>query len=372
MSPARTRVLTGIDLPLEPSCGSTIWCADVYGRLTPRQRTTFLALPAPENAPAWAPFEDIRLLDAVKRPYGPGFDAYVRDLTAEVSRLLDREPFDVIHAQHLGFGLALAFARAARGMPLLSIAHGTDVIAATENVQARAALNEIAAASRLIAVPTPAMAERVNALTANRHRERVTVLPWGIPLPPTPTHVPSAERGLRLLHAGRLDANKSTVTAIDALALTTTQHTLTVVGSGPELPALTARAHELGLDGRVVFTPFEPRQALWSRFADHDALLLTTRNLEAFGLVAVEAQAHGLPVLHSGLPGLDGILHGGALPYPPGDAAGLAARIDELADDPALRQVLAAAAAANARRHDITTTCDHLNRATTALAGVLR
>jgi hypothetical protein len=40
----RPRILTGIDLPLEPSCGSTIWCSDVYQRLAADFHTTFLAL----------------------------------------------------------------------------------------------------------------------------------------------------------------------------------------------------------------------------------------------------------------------------------------------------------------------------------------
>lgn len=373
MTDTRTRVLTGIDLPLAPSCGSTIWCADVYQGLAAVQRTTFLALPTPQEAPGWEPFEDIRLLTVHKQPYGPLFDTYTDELTAQVARILDEGRFDVIHAQHLGFGLARAFARAARGTPLVSIAHGTDVIAATENAQARTALNEIAAASSLIAVPTTTMAEHVDELTDHQHTARITLLPWGIPLPPAPTHRPTTKQNLRLLHAGRLDANKSTITAVEALArATTAHHTLTIVGSGPELPALTARAQELGLAERISFTPFEPRQTLWSRFAGHDALLLTTRHLEAFGLVAAEAQAHGLPVLHSDLPGLGDILHSGALTYPPGDPTGLAARIDELADAPALRQTLAAAAVNNARRHDITTTRDQLHRATTALAGVLR
>ncbi|WP_413100890.1 glycosyltransferase family 4 protein [Streptomyces sp. Inha503] len=354
----RPRIITGIDLPLQPSCGSTIWASDVYRQLAPDFRTTFLALPSHE---VWQHgFEETVALRATKQSYGPNFAQYTNALTEEVKRLLhDRRP-DLIHAQHLGFGLALAFARAAGQTPIIAIAHGTDAIAATENDQARDALIEIVAASTAVAVPNAAMAEQVNALTRGRYSSRLVTVPWGVPLPEHPTALPTDGHRLLLVHAGRLDSNKSTITAIEALKLTISEHHLTVIGSGSELPRLTARVAELGLSHRVRFEPFLPREVLWQRFANFDAFLLTTKQLEAFGLVAVEAQAHGLPVLYGDLPGLRRTLGAGALAYPPGDAAALAARIDRLANDSGLRRTLSSAAASNARRHDITATTAHL------------
>ncbi|MFC4035773.1 glycosyltransferase family 4 protein [Streptomyces polygonati] len=366
----RPRILTGIDLPLEPSCGSTIWCSDVYHRLAGDFRSTFLALP---GSGVWQHrFEETTDLRAAKQPYGPDFPRYAEELTDEVARLVrDRRP-DLIHAQHLGFGLALAFARAAGSTPLISIAHGTDVIAAAENDQASEALIEIVTASTAVAVPNAPMAERVNALTGGRFADRLVTVPWGLPLPDRPTVRPTEGRRLRLLHAGRLDANKSTATAIDALALTSEGHDLTVIGSGSELLALTSRAADLGLTDRIRFEPFMPREELWRRFADFDAFLFTTKQLEAFGLVAVEAQAHGLPVVYGDLPGLRHTLGAGALAYQPGDAAALAACVDQLAEDPGLRRTLSIAAAVSARRHDIRTTAAHLRNLSKSVLGVAR
>lgn len=363
----RPSIITGIDLPLEPSCGSTIWASDVYQRLSPSFRAAFLALP---GSGTWKHgFEQTFTLTATKAPYGPQFDTYAQELAGEVEEILRARPADVIHAQHLGFGLSLAFARAARRTPLISIAHGTDVIAAADSAQARAALVEIVTASAAVAVPNAAMANQINALTGGRFTDRLTIVPWGIPLPAAPTVQPTGGRRLRLLHAGRLDRNKSTMTAIEALALTRHDHHLTVIGSGSELPALTARAGELGLTSRVRFTPFLPREDLWARFAEFDALLFTTRRLEAFGLVAVEAQAHGLPVLFSTLPGLRETLGPGALPYTAGDPHALAAAIDQIADAPETRRALGTAASAGARRHDIATTVQQLHALTTRVMG---
>ncbi|MFJ2397294.1 glycosyltransferase family 4 protein [Streptomyces sp. NPDC087843] len=363
----RPSILTGIDLPLEPSCGSTIWASDVYQRLSPHYRTTFLALP---GSGAWQHhFEQTRTLTAAKAPYGPGFDAYAAELTREVEQILRAQRPDVIHAQHLGFGLSLAFARAAGNTPVISIAHGTDVIAATDNPQARAALVEIVTASRAVAVPNKAMYGHVDALTGRKFTDRLTITPWGIPLPPAPTAQPTSRLTLRLLHAGRLDSNKATITAIEALALTRRPHHLTVIGSGSELPALAARTAELALTGRVHFTPFLPRTDLWARFHDYDAFVFTTRELEAFGLVAVEAQAHGLPVLHSDLPGLRDTLGPGGLPYPPGQPQALADAIDHIAENPHTRRTLSAAAASHARRHDIAATARQLHALTSDVTG---
>ncbi|MEW1700810.1 glycosyltransferase family 4 protein [Streptomyces sp. NPDC091278] len=355
----RPLILTGIDLPLEPSCGSTIWCSDVYTRLAGHgYDTVFAHLP---GSGTWKHgFTTTAPLAAAKAPYGPGFDAYADALTDEVAALVRTRRPDLVHAQHLGFGLALAFARTASGnVPMVSVAHGTDVIAATEHPRARAVLNEVVDASVSVVVPNAAMAKEVDRLTGRRHTGRLVVVPWGVPLPAAPTAHPRAGNRLHLVHAGRLDANKSTVTAIEALARTE-GHRLTVIGSGSELGTLTRRAAELGIADRVAFEAFLPRQDLFQRFGDFDAMLFTTRTLEAYGLVAVEAQAHGLPVLFSDLPGMAATLGDGGLSFPPGDAAALATLIDRLAASPATRQLLHRGAVANARGYDIAHTAAHL------------
>jgi glycosyltransferase involved in cell wall biosynthesis len=215
-------------------------------------------------------------------------------------------------------------------------------------------------ASSQVIVPNTAMGSEVDRLTHRAYSDRLTIVPWGVPLPPTPTAKPRPTQRLNLLHAGRLDANKSTITVIEALALTQERHHLTVIGSGSELPRLKERTLSLGLSERVTFTPFIPREELWSLFSGFDAFVFTTRQLEAYGLVAVEAQAHGLPVLYGSLPGLVETLQDGGLVYEPGDAQTLAKLIDRVGADLPLRQSLHSAAAANARRHDIANTAAQL------------
>ncbi|WP_236679060.1 glycosyltransferase [Streptomyces actinomycinicus] len=87
-----------------------------------------------------------------------------------------------------------------------------------------------------------------------------------------------------------------------------------------------------------------------------DAFVFTTKGLEAFGLVLIEAQAHGLPVVYSDLPGVREILGSAGVPYTPGDPCSLAVALDEMGRDFHRRKALIKAALHNARRYDITAT----------------
>lgn len=356
----RIRVATGIDIPMSPSCGSMILCSDVYRLLHGDIDTTFFALPPRDHR--WHDgYPSLHLLTARKQPYGRDFAAYVEQLAAELRPLLSAEQPDLIHAQHLGFGLSLAFSRLHGTTPMLAVGHGTDVIAAQQSQQARDALCEVVAASLAVAVPTISLRDAVDHLTQARFTSRLHVVPWGIPLDRvTAVHRPHHEPVLNLLHAGRLDDNKSTITAIESLSHASHRHRLTVIGSGDMLPLLQRATDEMGPGARTTFMPFMSRDDLWRNFPSFDALLFTTRDLEAFGLVAVEAQAHGLPVIYSAVAGATDTLGESGLPFPPGDPAALARRVDLLAEDPALRRELSERAIANASRYPLAATAADL------------
>ena len=349
-------ILTGINRSAAPSSGSMILVNDLYGAM-PEIHTTFLGR-APVDQAWQAAFDQLVTLSTTKRPHGPDFAPYVDELTREVGALVEKIQPNAIHAQYLGLALSLAFARTASNIPIIAIAHGPDVMVAERSASERAAMKEVAAASAAIVAPTSALADRIDRLTGRRFTDRLTVIPWGIPLsnarvsdqPPTGTGP------LSLVYAGRLDDNKSTITAVEALALTDQPHHLTVIGEGVLREHLEQRTIELGLRDRVHFDPFLPRAELWRRLPNFDAFVFTTRGLEAFGLVLIEAQAHGLPVAYSDLPGARDILGSAGVPYTPGDPRSLAVVLDKMGRDFHRRMALSKAAVDNARRYDIATT----------------
>jgi glycosyltransferase involved in cell wall biosynthesis len=78
-------------------------------------------------------------------------------------------------------------------------------------------------------------------------------------------------------------------------------------------------------------------------YKNHDVLLHTPEWAEPFPFTALEAMACGLPVIGSRVGGMEELLRHGenSLTYPSGDAAELAARIQELLISPALRYQMA-------------------------------
>ncbi|MBJ7004921.1 glycosyltransferase family 4 protein [Streptomyces sp. CRPSP2-6A1] len=357
-------ILTGINRTSEPSSGSLILVNDLY-RAMPDTHTIYLGRTPVDQA--WkAAFDHLIPLSTKKRPQGPGFADYVDELTREVGALVEKIQPNVIHAQYLGFALSLAFSRTAGSIPIVAIAHGPDVMAAERSPSEREGMNEVAAASAAIVAPTSALADRIDRLTGRRFTDRLTIIPWGIRLSDAQVRdqPPTGIGPLSLVHAGRLDDNKSTITAVEALALTDQPHHLTVIGKGTLREGLEQRALELGLRDRVRFDPFVSRGELWRRLTNFDAFVFTTRGLEAFGLVLIEAQAHGLPVAYSDLPGARDILGSTGVPYTPGDPRSLAVVLDEMGRDFHRRQALIKAALNNARGYDITTTGRRLRELT--------
>lgn len=276
-------ILTGINRTSEPSSGSMLLVNDLYGAM-PDIHTTFLGR-APVNQAWKAAFDQLITLSTTKRPHGPDFDPYVDELTREVGELIEKIQPNAIHAQYLGFALSLAFTRTAGSIPIIAIAHGPDVMVAERSSSEREVLNEVAAASAAIVAPTSALADRIDRLTGRRFTDRLTVIPWGIRLSDARVRdqPPTGIGPLSLVHAGRLDGNKSTITAVEALTSTDQPHHLTVIGKGPLREHLEQRAIELGLRDRVHFDPFLPRAELWRRLPDFDAFVFTTRGWRLSG-----------------------------------------------------------------------------------------
>ncbi|WP_210424478.1 D-inositol-3-phosphate glycosyltransferase [Gephyromycinifex aptenodytis] len=112
-------------------------------------------------------------------------------------------------------------------------------------------------------------------------------------------------------------------------------------GSGLSRPEILEElAHQLGVSDLVTFSPPTSRRLLaqWYRSAD---LVAVPSHNESFGLVAIEAQACGTPVLAADVGGLPVAVKGGVL-VADHDPATWSRAIEELLDDPARRAELGA------------------------------
>jgi glycogen(starch) synthase len=166
--------------------------------------------------------------------------------------------------------------------------------------------------------------------------------------------LPGVERTRDLLFVGRLVSDKGVdvlLAALGRLAATGTRPRLTVVGDGPELPALRLQAERLGLQAQVDFAGARTGEALVALLNQHRILVVPSRYDEPFGIVALEGIACGCAVVGSAGGGLPEAIGPCGLTFRNGDAAALAAVLAELMHDPPSLVALRAGAAEHLAAH---------------------
>jgi D-inositol-3-phosphate glycosyltransferase len=137
-----------------------------------------------------------------------------------------------------------------------------------------------------------------------------------------------------------------------------------------EVARLMNLAASAGVGDRVVFFPPQPHERLAEFYSAAEAVLVPSRS-ESFGLVALEAQACGTPVVAAAVGGLrysvaDGV---GGLHVRGHDPRDFADRILELLGDSALTARLSAGALAHAARFSWEATAEEIGRVYLELAG---
>jgi glycosyltransferase involved in cell wall biosynthesis len=160
---------------------------------------------------------------------------------------------------------------------------------------------------------------------------------------PRPAALEGARRVIGTVCALRPEKGLSTLLeAFAQLAPRERGWRLAIVGSGPERPALEARATALGIAGECVFQPATAAVGEWLRAMD---VFVMPSYEEAFSNAIMEAMACGRAVVATtagGNPELVEPERRGLL-VPPRDAAALAAALERLLLDDPLRTQLACA-----------------------------
>ncbi|ODS55122.1 MAG: N-acetyl-alpha-D-glucosaminyl L-malate synthase BshA [Acidobacteria bacterium SCN 69-37] len=124
---------------------------------------------------------------------------------------------------------------------------------------------------------------------------------------------------------------------------------LVMVGDGPDRQAAERQVADYGLADAVDFVGEQHDVVAWLSAAD---LFLLPSAQESFGLAALEAMSCEVPVVASRVGGLPEVIRDGVTGFvcDPDDIAGMAARSVELLRNPALRQHIGRAAAADVGR----------------------
>jgi len=291
---------------------------------------------------------------------------YVEDFAGAVARfaLDDDLRYDLLYSH---YWLSGAVACTLRGRWHLPWAHTAHTLAVVKNrclapgdvpePALREQLEgEIARSADLLVVSTEAEGEELRRAYAVR-RDRIQVAPPGVDLDAfgsvkrfTERTARPADDGRTVLFVGRLERLKGADVALRAFATAAAGHPdvrFLVLGGDSrtggesERQRLAELARELGIEARVSFLGSIPQRELPGYYLAADALLMPSYS-ESFGLVGLEAQACGCPVIAADVAGLASVVRDGATGFLVAghDPADYADRLRRLLDDPALAREL--------------------------------
>jgi glycosyltransferase involved in cell wall biosynthesis len=139
-------------------------------------------------------------------------------------------------------------------------------------------------------------------------------------------------------YIGRLVESKGVELLVRAMARLPENVRAVIVGMGPARGSLERTARSLGVEGRCVFVPPVPYSGVPAILRSLNVLVLpslaTTRWIEQFGRVLIEAMACGIPVVASDIGEIPEVLSGAGELFPPGDEQGLVSILEGLSLDP--------------------------------------
>ena len=271
--------------------------------------------------------------------------------------LLAREAYDVVHAHSLYSPLAHAATYLAQliGMPSLLTSHS--LVDGASSFLLRAFVPDWAAwPTRLSAVGSLAV-EQLRRLSG---RADVALLPNGIDVARFAAPPRALGETITILSVLRLHARKrplALVRALPEILRRAQAHCLlqpmrlVIAGDGPLRAAVGAEAARLGVADHVELLGAVPRAEIPALLAAADIFALPSVN-EAFGIVALEARAAGLPVVAMRAGGAADLIEHGREGLLAEDDDEFAAQLGTLVVDAALRRRMHAAAPRELARYD--------------------
>jgi D-inositol-3-phosphate glycosyltransferase len=287
----------------------------------------------------------IRVVSAKAGPCHPlpksAVQRYLPEFLGGVLRVAREEGnhYDVIHSHYWLSGWVGRATKEILGVPLVASFHTLGKVKnyslargeSPEPFERLQGEERVIGEADIVLAPTPEEAGQLVGLYG-ADPERIRIVPPGVdhsifmPSDKAEARARLHLSGLRLaLFVGRLQSHKGPDVALRTLAEvvarspeTTQDLVLAIVGgpsgenAGAEVARLMELASALGVADRVMLFPPQPHARLADFYSAADVVLVPSRS-ESFGLVALEAQACGTPVVAAAVGGLRTVVRGGGL-----------------------------------------------------------
>ena len=294
--------------------------------------------------------------------------AYLPEFSANLLKLVEDSGlvYDVVHSHYWLSGRVAAIVSARWEVPFVHTFHtlGREKNRARRPGDLMEPEFRLDGEARVIADACAIVASTVEERKAlidlySAHPERIHLIPPGVDhatFRPDDREVAKAALGLAgkkvMLFVGRLQPLKAADIAVEALGhlvrwgrVSLEEVRLLIIGgsSGPsgsgETKRLAQRVEELGLGEAVQFIPAQAHDRLPGYYQAADVCLVPSYT-ESFGLVALEAQASGVPVVGSAVGGLKAIVRHGQTGFlvSPGASESFAERAWMVLSDPRLSE----------------------------------
>lgn len=220
------------------------------------------------------------------------------------------------------------------GIPFSYTEHGPDIFFAPR----RWRLDMKIARARFVVAISHFCRSQLMLLSDPAHWHKLAIVHCGVD-PNRYDTGPRKKAGKRILFVGRLAQVKGVPLLLEALASLQKRHPdayLTLVGDGPDRPALEALSERLGVTDMVKFAGYADEAGVAEHLANSDLFVLPSF-AEGLPVVLMEAMAARLPVIASQVAGVPELIEDGKSGFlvPAGDMETLIARLDALLTDTA-------------------------------------
>jgi glycosyltransferase involved in cell wall biosynthesis len=267
-----------------------------------------------------------------------------------VARLLSGR-YDLIHCNIASLGLLPIIRRGISRIPIVETFHGfpqwwiepkiADKVAYTAEFGAVRVVAKLASSKTSVSNFVRSVLQQILGIESSVVHNGIAHCPFSNPTREQSRKILKFEEGtIAVLFVGRLHPAKDPLTLLRALEILVRRGRkvkLLVVGSGPLSASFRRQVSNLGLDREVTSWTYLP--SLHPVYSASDIFCFPSVN-EAFGIVLLEAMDHSLPLVVSDSGAAHEVAGSSAITFRTGDEIDLSNKLNQLANDPALRQKL--------------------------------